>query len=164
LTATTRLRALSWRDGDLTDGFKRALPWAMVALGTLIRLPQLAHGLNEMFVWRQTAVASVALEYARHGINLLHTPLPLFGPNSDLPFEFPLMQAVAALLIEAGLSPDAAVRVVGLVCFQLAAVLLTVLMLRWHGRTAAVVAVVLFEFSPYALAWIRGSARVHARV
>ena len=57
------------------------------------------------------------------------------------------------MLIKAGVGPDSAGRVIGLMGFQVAAVLLTVLMLRWHGWLAAVVAVVLFEFSPFGLAW-----------
>ncbi len=93
------------------------------------------------------------MEYARHGINLLHTPLPVLGPNTDLPIEFPLVQGAAAVLIKAGVGPDCAGRVIGLIGFQIAAVLLIVLILRWHGSLAAVVAVVLFEFSPFGLAW-----------
>jgi 4-amino-4-deoxy-L-arabinose transferase-like glycosyltransferase len=128
-------------------------PGIVIALGTLIRIPQLWHGLNEDHAFRQTQTAFVALEYARHGINLLHTPLPIFGPQADVPMEFPWVQAIAALLIRVGIGPDSAMRIVALVGFQATAVLLTVLILRWHGRLAAIVAIVLFEFSPFALAW-----------
>lgn len=125
----------------------------IIVIGTLIRLPQLSHGLHEMHAFRQTHTAYVALEYARHGINLLHTPLPIFGPDTDMPLEFPFVQALAAVLIRLGIAPDSAVRVIGLCCFQVAAVLLVVLMLRWHNRRAALVAALLFEFLPFALAW-----------
>ena len=90
---------------DLTGKVRWALPWVVIALGTLIRLPQLGHGLNEMYAWREMQVAYVALEYARHGINLLHTPLPVLGPNGDLPIEFPLMQAAAACLSRLASAP-----------------------------------------------------------
>jgi multisubunit Na+/H+ antiporter MnhF subunit len=134
---------------------KPAVAWlaGLIAVGTLIRIPQLWHGLNEMHAFRQTQTTYVALEYARHGINLLHTPLPIFGPNSDVPMEFPLVQAVAALLIRIGVGPDMAMRIVGLVGFQVAAIVLFVLVLRWHGRLAAIVVLALFEFSPFGLAW-----------
>lgn len=125
----------------------------VIAVGTIIRIPQLGHGLNEMHAFRQTQTAYVALQYSRDGIDLAHTPLPVFGPSGDLPMEVPLVQAAASLLIDAGLDPATAVRTIGLVGFQAAAVLLTVLMLRWHGRRAAIVALVLFEFSPFALGW-----------
>jgi hypothetical protein len=125
----------------------------LIAVGTLIRIPQLWHGLNEMHVFRQTQTTYVALEYARHGINLLHTPLPVFGPNSDVPMEFPLVQAMAAVLIRLGVGPDSAMRIVGLAGFQAAAVLLCMLVLRWHGQLATIVVLALFEFSPFGLAW-----------
>jgi hypothetical protein len=125
----------------------------LIAVGTLIRIPQLWHGLDEMHAFRQTQTTFVALEYARHGINLLHTPLPVFGPNSDVPFEFPLVQAMGAVLIRLGVGSDSAVRIVGLAGFQAAAILLSVLVLRWHGRLAAIVVLALFEFSPFGLAW-----------
>jgi hypothetical protein len=125
----------------------------LIAVGTLIRIPQLCHGLNEMHAFRQTQTTFVALEYARRGINLLHTPLPIFGLNSDVPMEFPLVQAIAALLIRLGIGPDSAMRIVGLAGFQAAAILLSVLVLRWHGRLATIVVLALFEFSPFGLAW-----------
>ena len=119
----------------------RVAAWlaGLIAVGTLIRIPQLWHGLNEMHAFRQTQTTYVALEYARHGINLLHTPLPIFGPNSDVPMEFPLVQAMAAVLIRLGVEPDSAMRIVGLAGFQAAGVLLCVLVLRWHGQLATIV-------------------------
>jgi multisubunit Na+/H+ antiporter MnhF subunit len=133
----------------------RVAAWlaGLIAVGTLIRIPQLWHGLNEMHAFRQTQTTYVALEYARHGINLLHTPLPIFGPNSDVPMEFPLVQAMAAVLIRLGVEPDSAMRIVGLAGFQAAGVLLCVLVLRWHGQLATIVVLALFEFSPFGLAW-----------
>ena len=134
---------------------RRAVAWlaGFITVGTLIRIPQLWHGLNEMHAFRQTQTTFVALEYARRGINLLHTPLPIFGPNSDVPMEFPLVQAMAAVLIRLGVGPDTAMRIVGLAGFQAAAILLAVLVLRWHGRLATIVVLALYEFSPFGLAW-----------
>jgi 4-amino-4-deoxy-L-arabinose transferase-like glycosyltransferase len=125
----------------------------LITVGTLIRIPQLWHGLNEMHAFRQTQTAYVALEYARYGINPFHTPLPVFGPNADVPMEFPLVQAVAAVLIRLGARSDSAVRIIGLAGFQAAAILLAVLAVRWHGKLTAIVVIALFEFSPFALAW-----------
>jgi len=140
--APRRLRSRAW-----------VVALVVIAIGTIIRIPQLGHGLNEMHAFRQTQTAYVALQYSRDGIDLAHTPLPVFGPSGDLPMEVPLVQAAASLLIDAGLDPATAVRTIGLLGFQAAAVLLTVLVLRWHGRRAAIVALVLFELSPFALGW-----------
>jgi len=125
----------------------------LIIVGTLLRVPQLLHGLNEMHAFRQTQTAYLALEYARYGINPFHTPLPVFGPNSDVPMECPLAQAIAAGLIRMGVGSDSAMRIIGLAGFQAAAILLTILVLRWHGHLAASIALTLFEFSPFALAW-----------
>ncbi|OBK25470.1 hypothetical protein A5634_26250 [Mycobacterium asiaticum] len=126
---------------------------ASILIGTLIRIPQLSHRLNEMHEFRQTQTTYAALEFARHGIDLLHTPLPVFGPNADVPMEFPLAQAMAALLIRMGLGSDSAMRIVGLVGFQASAILLAVLVYRWHGKLTTIVVLALFELSPYGLAW-----------
>jgi hypothetical protein len=142
-------------DEEHSTSVGHAAVWlaGLIAVGTLIRIPQLWHGLNEMHAFRQTQTTFVALEYARRGINLLHTPLPIFGPNSDVPMECPLVQAIAAVLIRLGVGPDSAMRIVGLAGFQAAAVLLCMLVLRWHGQLATIVVLALFEFSPFGLAW-----------
>jgi hypothetical protein len=142
-------------DEEHSTSAGHAAAWlaGLIVVGTLIRIPQLWHGLNEMHAFRQTQTTYVALEYARRGINLLHTPLPVFGPNSDVPMEFPLVQAVAAVLIRMGVGPDSAMRIVGLAGFQATAILLAVLVFRWHGKLSAIVGVALFEFSPFGLAW-----------
>jgi hypothetical protein len=126
---------------------------AAIAVGTLIRIPQLGHGLAEAYAFRQTQTAFVARQYAENGIDLLHTPLPVFGPESDVPMEFPLWQGIAALLMMAGAPADVAVRTLALVSFQLCALLLALLVRRWHGAATAVVATVLLQFLPFGLLW-----------
>jgi hypothetical protein len=74
---------------------ERTIPLVIIALGTAIRIPQLGHGLNEMHAFRQSRTAYVAQQYARDGIDLTHTPLPIFGSDSDFPMEVPLVQATA---------------------------------------------------------------------
>jgi hypothetical protein len=125
----------------------------LIVLGTLVRLQQLSHSLNESYAFRQTQTALVVREYAEHGIDLFRSPLPIFGANADVPLEFPLFQAVAALFTRAGLSVDTAVRLTGLLSFEASAALFAVLLLRWHGRAVAVVGVTLFQFLPFGLQW-----------
>lgn len=124
-----------------------------VAAGTLIRIPQLFHSLAEAYAFRQAQTAMVADVYASDGIDLLATPLPIFGASSNVPMEFPLFQAIASLGISAGLESDLASRLLGLISFQLGAVLLYALVRRWSGARAGVIAVVLFEVLPFGLFW-----------
>ncbi|MDH2413599.1 hypothetical protein [Nocardioides sp. CER19] len=135
------------------DTWARRCVALLMLVGTLIRLPQLSHSLNEMHGFRQAQTAYVVREYAAHGIDLRHTPLPIFGPRSDVPLELPLPQALAALIARLGVAPEAAMRVVGLVGFQCAALFLFLLAVRWHGRRVALIGLVLFEFLPFGLAW-----------
>ncbi len=138
-------------------GNKSRIGWISIAVvvvvGTLIRLPQLAHSLAESYAFRQTQTAFTVREYGLHGINLLTSPLPVFGPQASVPMEFPLFQGIAALLLPAGITSATAARIIGLISFQATALLLAVLLTRWHGRVVALVAVVLLEFLPFGLLW-----------
>jgi 4-amino-4-deoxy-L-arabinose transferase-like glycosyltransferase len=124
-----------------------------VLAGTNIRIPQLAHSLNEAHAFRQTQTALAARTYAEGSINLLHSPLPIFGRAADVPLEFPIVQAIGAVLMRLGVPDDMAMRLVSLAGFQASAVLLFLLVSRWHGRRIALIALALFEFSPFGLAW-----------
>jgi hypothetical protein len=125
----------------------------LLLLAGAVRLPQLGHSLNEAHAFRQTQTAAVARAYAEQGIDLLHTPLPVFGFASDVPMEAPLVQAAGALLIGAGIPSDTAMRALGLLGFIATIALLGVLMRRWHGAPAAGVAMLVAAFSPFGLAW-----------
>lgn len=150
------MASLSERTAALRSDPRRLTVWlvgALVVAGTVIRIPQLFHSLAEAYAFRQTQTAFSVREYAEHGINLLITPLPVFGPNASVPMEFPLFQGIAALLVPLGLSAESASRLLGLIAFQASAVLLALLLVRWHGRAVALVTVALFEFIPYGLLW-----------
>jgi hypothetical protein len=124
-----------------------------IVAGSAARLGQLRHTLDEMHGFRQTQTSLVVREYVEHGISLLHTPLPVFGRGSDVPMELPLVQGVAALVAHLGVSAEAATRLVGLAGFQATALLLFLLVGRWHGYRAAAIAIALFESLPLGLAW-----------
>lgn len=136
----------SWAD-------RRVVVGAVIALGTLIRIPQLTHSLNDAYAFRQTQTALLARGYVQHGIDLSRSPLPVFGPRADVPLEFPLFQAVAALVSRLGIPLDMACRLVGLVSFEASALLLVMFVTRWHGRRVALLALIFLEFLPFGLQW-----------
>jgi hypothetical protein len=125
----------------------------VIAAGSVIRFGQLFHSLNEQYAFRQTQTAFAAREFAEHGIDLSTSPLPVFGAPWSIPMEFPLFQAIASLLVSAGIDADVASRVVSLVFFQLTGILLAVLLLRWTSRLTTIVAIVCFEFTPFGIEW-----------
>lgn len=130
-----------------------ALAIAIIVVGTLIRIPQLFHNLVEAYAFRQTQTAFTVREFAENGIDLLSSPLPVFGPDANVPMEFPLFQGIGALLAQAGTSAEFAARLVSLVSFQVAAILLFLILRRWHGRAVAVTALLLYQFLPFSLLW-----------
>ncbi len=120
-----------------------------------VRVPSLDLPLIEWHGWRQTWTAYTALIYHERGIDLLHPQLPIFGPPFEVPMEFPIFQALAALAMSAGVAPDLAVRVTCLVTFVAAAVVLWGLARRIAGAVAAFAALLFFLFIPENLLWSR---------
>lgn len=151
--------AVSKPPGPSSSGSLRER-WAVVAilgLVVLTRLPTLSQPLVEKHDWRQTQTAYTALIYSQSGIDLLHPQVPVLGPPFDLPFEFPLYQAIASIPMTAGVDPDLALRVVCLITFLATAVLLWGLIRHVAGSTVAMATLVFFAFSPLAIVWSRTS-------
>lgn len=130
---------------------------ALLVFAALLRLPTLAHPLTEAHAFRQTQTAFPAVIYADAGIDLLRPEVPVFGPPWTLPFEFPLFQASASVLIRIGLTPEVALRGLGLVSFLVSAWLLWVILDRHATHRAAKIALACYAFSPFALLWSRTS-------
>ena len=110
-----------------------------------------AHG------FRQTQTAYTARIFHQDGIDLLHPKLPVLGEPFEAPFEFPLFQAAASVVMDAGVDDDVAMRLTGLVCFLLTASLLYGLVRHVADRPSAVAALVAFLATPFALIWGRTS-------
>lgn len=130
------------------DWFALACLAGVVVAGTLARLPGLDRALTDRHGFRQTQTAFAIREFARHGPDLLHPPLPIFGAPWSVWLEFPLPQAVASMVVRAGLSSDVAGRLLGTLSLQVTAVLLFFLVRRWASTRAALIAVVLLEAAP----------------
>jgi hypothetical protein len=137
--------------------------WEAVAVVLLLlvaagaRLPTLDQPLVETHAFRQTQTAYTALLIHENGVDLLHPKLPVLGAPFEVPFEFPLFQALAAAPMSWGLSPDVAMRTTALACFLLSALLLWGLVRHAGGRVAALAALAVYLFSPFSLLWSRAS-------
>ena len=141
-----------------------AVPLASLYVGTLLlaaivvlHLPTLGQPLIEVHAFRQTQTAWTAVIFHQEGIDLLRPQLPVLGPPFVVPLEFPLFQAAASLVMDAGVPPDVALRVTGLFTFVLTAVLLWRLVARLAGDSAGLVALIAFSVSPLGLLWSRTS-------
>lgn len=130
---------------------------AVLLLAVAARAPTLGQPLVEAHPFRQTQTAYTALLFARDGIDLLHPRVPVLGPPYELPFGFPLFEALASFPMRLGTSPDMSLRITGLACFLAAAALLWFLVRRLAGPDAAFATLVAFLFSPLALLWGRAA-------
>jgi dolichyl-phosphate-mannose-protein mannosyltransferase len=139
----------------------RSAEIAIVALAlavfVLAVVPTLDEPLLEAHGFRQTQTAYTARIYHQDGIDLLHPKLPVLGEPFEVPFEFPLFQAAASVVMDVGFDDDVAMRLTGLACFLLTAVLLYGLVRHVADRPSAVAALVAFLATPFALIWGRAS-------
>ena len=131
---------------------------ATVALLTAHVRPTLDDPLLEGYhVFRQTQTAYTARVFSEQGIDLLHPQVPVLGEPFEIPFEFPLFQAGASLLMDLGVSETVSVRLLCFLCFLATALLLYGLLRHVGGRVVALCAFVAFSFFPFSLVWSRTS-------
>ncbi len=96
----------------------------------------LGQPLLERHAFRQTQTAYTARIFHEQGIDLIHPKMPVLGEPFEVPFEFPLFQAAASLVMDVGVRDDVAMRLTGLTCFLLTALLLYGLVRRVDGRVS----------------------------
>jgi hypothetical protein len=119
--------------------------------------PTLNQPLIERHALRQTQTAYPARIFHEDGIDLMHPKLPVFGEPFEAPFEFPLFQAAASLVMDAGVSDDMSMRTTALACFVITALLLFGLVRHVAGPVSGVAALFAFVVTPLSLSWARAS-------
>ena len=152
----TAVRA-TYATGTRRSPLAAVVPAIILGLVVLTHLPTLSAPLVDRHDFRQTQTAFTARIYHEDGIDLLHPKLPVLGPPWEVPFEFPLFQAAAALVMDIGVPEDTALRATGLASFVLAGALLWLLVRRQAGDIGAGVALVVFATSPLAIEWSRSA-------
>jgi hypothetical protein len=123
----------------------------------LLHVPTFGQPLLERHGWRQTQTAYTARIFHETGIDLLHSKVPVHGEPWEAPFEFPAYQAVAAVVIDAGVAEDMAMRLTSFAAFLLAATILYRILLRQTGALGALAGLAIFALSPLAIVWSRTS-------
>jgi hypothetical protein len=145
------------------ESLRRSLLLDLTAIAGLLvvfvalLVPTLDEPLLERHSFRQTQTAYTARIFHDEGIDLLHPRVPVLGEPFEIPFELPLYQAAASLVMKLGVAEDKALRVTTLACFVLTALLLFGLVRSVAGRVAALAAVVAFVVTPFAVVWSRAS-------
>jgi 4-amino-4-deoxy-L-arabinose transferase-like glycosyltransferase len=129
----------------------------LLVVGFLVRLPNLNGPLLAISSFRQTETAYPALIYHQQGIDLFAPQLPVLGKPWQVPFEFPLFQVMAAVIMNLGGAVDWAMRVSGVICFMATAVAIWGMVRHLSTRIAAGIAVLVFLASPFNVWWSRAS-------
>ena len=112
--------------------------WLLAAvLLVALRLLHMAGPLDDPHSWRQCDTVHYSLDFYRHGINLLSPAVCWLGPHRTLIFEFPLPEAMSALLYRL-FGPDPLWdRAVSLAFFVVATVYLFAFVRLIAGRRVA---------------------------
>ena len=129
----------------------------LLAVAFVLRLPTLANPLIEAMPWRQTQTAFTSVIYAKEGIDLLNPQVPVLGPPWVVRLEFPIFQAVASVFIGMGIQTEVVMRGLSLLCFLATAGVLWLMLRRHVNERVALIALMIFLFSPFALLWSRTS-------
>jgi hypothetical protein len=148
----------------IKDSVKQPITATYLSLGVLlivvwiVRVPTLSQPLLENHSFRQTQTAYQSLTLSQNFGSLLHPKLPIMGSPWEVPFEFPLFQFSAALLIRFfSLEADYANRLASLIWFSLCLTPLWFFIRRFISILASLATVTIFSFSAFSLQWSRGS-------
>lgn len=127
--------------------------YILLFISSVFQISKINVSLNENNSFRQSQTVMLVREFLRNGFDP-SSPLPIFGAQAKVPFEFPIFQYFASLVASiSNTDPISSTRFVGVVSFQLCAVLIYALTVRWLNKASAIFALVVFQFSPFGLQW-----------
>ncbi len=129
------------------------LPGLVLVLGSVARIHQMGFEVAGPHEFRQTQTAFAVRGFIEGVANPIFSYLPVFGQASQVPYELPIFQAIAALVASLGLGEAFAGRFVSFFMFQMSAILSWLLVKRLLGTAAANISLIVFQFSPFAMVW-----------
>src|SRR5262245_48647987 len=108
--------------GYMLSNYRYVLWILSLVLSLLVRVPGL---FSSSYWWRAHQTEITAYWFEKEGIHFLNYQTPIYGPPWQIPFEFPLFQATAALISKIGIGNiGLACRLAALLYFYLTAVIL----------------------------------------
>ncbi len=142
---------LALRAGGATSPNERLARYAfLIAAGVLlaVRLFHLGGPLDLPHAWRQAETAAYTRGFYEHGIDLLRPEVLWLGPRGVHAFEFPIVQAVSALLYRAFGEDVLWDRLVALATFVASAGLLFAIVRRLSTRATAALGTLVYLAMP----------------
>jgi len=129
----------------------------LVLASGIIRLINLDSPILFHYAFRQTQTAITTWTFVEDGISLFNYQTPVFGPPWQIPFEFPIYQAVSAIVVKLGIAGiDMAGKIVSMLFFYLSAWFLYELVKTiTKNTTIAAIGLVFYVWSPFNIIWSR---------
>ena len=118
-----------------------------------LRLYNISRPITDPYSFRQSQTAWLIRYLSERGLDLFSGFLPVLGAPWQLPFEFPLYQNIAALLVAAVGSVEVAGRLVSIGSCFVAAGIFHGLVRHYLGGACALLSTGVFLFAPYSIFW-----------
>lgn len=130
-----------------------SLAWLglIILIALLLRTYHITYPLNDCHAFRQTQTAGLIRDFYRDGINLLYPRMITLGNPGYVVLEFPLYQAVSALLYKAFVPDVIFARLVSIVCGLLSIIFVYRLSTNFLDQKSALFASFFFAFMPLAI-------------
>ena len=124
----------------------------LILINFVARLNRLSDPITGYYEHRATQTAFGIKSLAETTLNPFAAEMPALGPPWKLPFEFPLYQLAAALLVRAQLfGVDQAGRIISVLSFMALAYLVFTIASAAHGQFIGLLGAVIVLFSSYGL-------------
>ena len=126
--------------------------WVLFILNFVVRLNRLTDPLTGYFEHRTTQTAFGVKSLSEDTLNPFFAEMPALGAPWKVPFEFPLYQLVAALLVRVQLfEVDEAARLISVLSFTALAYLVFKISENTHGKFIGMLGASILLFSSYGL-------------
>lgn len=136
---------LAFLNGWLRNNF---ITISILISALIARLYHITYPIFDMHAFRQTQTASTILNYYRNGIDLLLPTVNSIGNPGVLVLEFPLFQALSALIYKIA-SPDIIyIRFLSIIFCLIAAIYLYKLVVFFFNKESAIFSIIFFLFAP----------------
>lgn len=143
------LKRIGFRSAFLNGWLRNNFITISILISALIvRLYHITYPIFDIYAFRQTQTASTILNYYRNGIDLLLPTVNSIGSPGVLVLEFPLFQALSALIYKIA-SPDIIyIRFLSIIFCLIAAIYLYKLVVFFFNKEAAIFSIIFFLFAP----------------
>ena len=142
-------RKIDFRFVFLRDWLKNySIEILIFVVASIVRLYHITYPIYDWMSFRQTQTVSTILNYYRNGIDLLHPTVNSIGSTGILVLEFPLFQAISALIYKL-FAPDIIyIRFFSIICCLVTALYLYKLVRYLFNKEAAIFSIIFFLFAP----------------